>query len=385
MVTFGYDPTSVKDYMNAEVLLCDYRASDPMARREEEEEDEGDELEELDEKAEIGGIGAVGEDGEYDERDDLSDIMNELNDREEERDEDDSSATLENESSDDNSEENDNGMEDEDESDDSSDDDSDDSSESDDSGGMDHEVGEGQSTTERTRTEEEVSAFFAEKRRRENIYRIRCEDEGIHGWLVRRGWRCIEEYLEYHGMSYYSDSDCEATGAFIKTDILREMEESRAAALESAGAGIDAGGMDLDNVEMGGTQSGAVDRNQVAGKDTATLQANGAENQPQSTNYPFSVREIEEQIHKLGWDNLETFMLMHQSRYSSYEEALWHGRMYERFVGERKEIIEQQGIEKGLLDLRVDGLLWDAYDGGGLEEDEGDGDLMDDDDEEMTG
>ncbi|ESZ94416.1 hypothetical protein SBOR_5209 [Sclerotinia borealis F-4128] len=51
MVTYGYNPQSVEDYMNAQALLCDYRASDPFANKEEQDgEEDKEELEELEDE-----------------------------------------------------------------------------------------------------------------------------------------------------------------------------------------------------------------------------------------------------------------------------------------------------------------------------------------------
>ncbi|KAF7877435.1 hypothetical protein EAF04_001112 [Stromatinia cepivora] len=218
MVTYGYDPKSVEDYMRAEELLCDYRGSDPFANKEEidREMDEGEELEELEEledgSDELDGMDGLDEGKDGEEGETPSEAMIEVGD------------ALESYHDDGNGMEGNNEWEDEEEERDEildlmTDDDHDDNWE-------DYDEDECPDNIDLDVVELHIAA--CEQERLESIYRIRCEDEGIHEWLIKHGWSCLEDYMEYLGMNHGNDNDVEAVGNLIKVDIRLKAGDIRA-------------------------------------------------------------------------------------------------------------------------------------------------------------
>ncbi|KAB8298637.1 hypothetical protein EYC80_000816 [Monilinia laxa] len=354
MVTHGYNPLSVKDYMKAQELLCNYRASDPFANQEEKEEDEDDEeLEELDEGFE--GFSDLMEDEReaYDEVEEGSDTMNEFDGGEmiEEgsdiMDDYDSEEKIE-EGKEEEPGEGSEGSEKE--LDESEDEDEDEDQEN----NQEDETDEGFSSMDED--DEEHEETLEEKERRETIYRTRCEDLGIHQWLIDHGWECIEEYMEYLGLGYTNDFDVEVVGEMIQLEMSREMGDIRTGIEEAAG------GMDLDynseyNHEQQATSEKFNDENEVA-RQTSTFSGNGggeaqAAYLTENAFWAEKLKEISEEIDRIGWVNFDQFMVDHQFEYRDYEEALAYGRGFERFLEWREADANQQIIEEGLEELSV--------------------------------
>ncbi|TGO36302.1 hypothetical protein BHYA_0129g00230 [Botrytis hyacinthi] len=210
MVTHKYDPTSAADYMKAEEVLCNYRSSDPFANKELQEwgteEDEDEELEEL-------------EDNDMDEKLDaeFEKLLCDALASEEYTDEEDIDEGMKEKNSDeDGVEQND----------------LDDNQErdkildlmTDDSDWEDYDEEEDPDAPRDSNPKCNIEVHEQEKL--ENIYRIRNEDEGVYEWLMKRGWSCLEEYMDYHTLDLANRDDVEKVGDIIKKSIRLEAEQN---------------------------------------------------------------------------------------------------------------------------------------------------------------
>lgn len=359
MVTHGYNPLSVKDYMKAQELLCNYRASDPFANQEEEDEEEDkEELEELDEEfEEFEGLSDQMEDeGEMDdELEESSDTIYQLDAKETIEEGSDIMDDYDSEEKIEDGQEEEWGEGSEEELDEGEDEDEDQDQEN----NQEDETDEGffcMDEDDEESDEESDEETLEEKERRESIYRIRCEDLGIHQWLIDHGWECIEEYMEYLGLEYRNDFDVEVVGAIIQVEMSREMGNIRTGLEEAAG------GMDLDenseyNHEPEATSEAPSDENEVALQNNTVSDNGGAEVQAaylaENAFWAENSKEISEEIDRLGWVNIDQFMIDHQFEYRDYEEALAYGRGFERFLEWREAETNQQTIQEGLEELQV--------------------------------
>ncbi|RAL62096.1 hypothetical protein DID88_002582 [Monilinia fructigena] len=345
--------------MKAQELLCNYRASDPFAKQEEEEEDEDEEeLEELDEEfEEFEGFSDLMEDeGEtYDEVEEGSDTIDEFDVGEMIEEGSDIMDDYDSEEKVEDGKEKESGESSEEELDESEDEDEDQDQENNQENNQEDETDEGFSSMDED-DEEHDEETLEEKERREMIYRSRCEDLGIHQWLIDHGWECIEEYMEYLGLGYTNDFNVEVVGAIIQVEMSREMGDIRTGIEEAAG------GMDLDDNseyihEQQATSETLNDTNEVA-RHTNTFSDNGgAEAQiaylDENAFWAENSKEISEEIDRLGWVNFDQFMVDHKFEYRDYEEALAYGRGFERFLEWREAETNQQIIEEGLGELNV--------------------------------
>ncbi|KAI9642638.1 hypothetical protein NHQ30_009443 [Ciborinia camelliae] len=278
MVTYGYNPLSVEDYMKAHELLCDYRASDPFANKEEGDEADEEELEELEE----------GNDELYEEEEEEED---------EEGDKESGMAESEEKELSEFGEVGD-GM-------------NDDDNEQDEMMDVNEEqykAFDGMDEDDESFEDEEAR----ENERLETIYRVRCEDEGIHQWLTRHGWQCIEEYMEYHGMSIAEDSEVEVIGAFIKADMRHEKGDIRTGLEEAANEMSLVDNLGCDNEQIGRSEA-LIEKTEVA------RQANIVDiDEGETLAVRFSIAEIAAKIRnsvqvkdwlcERGWSNLEQLM-----------------------------------------------------------------------------
>ncbi|KAJ8067824.1 hypothetical protein OCU04_003420 [Sclerotinia nivalis] len=338
MVTYDYDPKSVADYMKAEELLCDYRSSDPFANKEEiDEGNDGDEeLEELEEledgSDELNGMDGLdeGKDGEQGET--LSDAMIYVKD------------VLEGYHDDGNGMEGNNEWENEEEERDEildlmTDDDHDDSWE-------DCDEDECHNGTKEDVVELHIAA--CEQERLESIYRIRCEDEGIHEWLIGHGWSCLEDYMEYLGTNHGNDKDVEAVGNLIKVDMRLKAGRFRTEIEE------DTEEMDTEDDaryenERRAEREAFIGEGMIDEKDfpRQTQPANFEGEKPTANLFMTDIagqirnsREIEGWLIEQGYPNLYWFMLGHGLNF--YDDELIC------VVGNQVKTIIEDGIQNGL-------------------------------------
>ncbi|KAF7893758.1 hypothetical protein EAF00_007272 [Botryotinia globosa] len=209
MVTHKYDPTSAADYMKAEEVLCNYRSSDPFANKElqdwrAEEDEELEELEDNDTDAKLDAefekllCDALASE-EYSDDEDIDEVTKEKN-----CDEDGVEEHVQ-----DNDQERDEILD----------------LMTDDSDWEDYDEDEDPNAPRDSNLKRNIEVREQEKLK--NIYRIRNEDEGIYEWLMKRGWSCLEEYMDYHTLGFANNDDVEKIGHIIKKSIRREAEQNR--------------------------------------------------------------------------------------------------------------------------------------------------------------
>lgn len=210
MVTHKYDPTSAADYMKAEEVLCNYRSSDPFANKELQEwgteEDEDEELEEL-------------EDNDMDEKLDaeFEKLLCDALASEDFTDEEDMDEGTKEKNRDEEGVE-EHGRNDNLERDEILD------LMTDDSDWEDYDEDEDPEAPRNSDLKRNIEVREQEKD--ENIYRIRNEDEGIYEWLMKRGWSCLEEYMDYHTLEFANNEHVERVGDIIKKSIRLETEQN---------------------------------------------------------------------------------------------------------------------------------------------------------------
>ncbi|KAF7935138.1 uncharacterized protein EAE98_003183 [Botrytis deweyae] len=209
MVTHKYDPTSAADYMKAEEVLCNYRSSDPFANKELQDwgaEEDEDELEELDDNDMNEKLDAEFEkllcdalaSEDYMDEEDMDEGRKERNCDED--------GVKENER--DNNQERDEILD----------------LMTDDSDWEDYDEDEDLDRSKDSNLKRYIEVREQEKL--EKIYRIRNEDEGIYEWLMKRGWSCLEEYMDYHTLDFANDDDVKEVGDIIKKSIRVEAEQN---------------------------------------------------------------------------------------------------------------------------------------------------------------
>ncbi|KAF7956250.1 hypothetical protein EAE96_005170 [Botrytis aclada] len=343
MVTHKYDPTSVADYMKAEEVLCNYRSSDPFANMELKnwgvEEDEDEELEELEEKDmdeemdedfEKILCNALASE-EYMDEEDMDEGMKVKNCDEEGVEEVD---RVKNEVNDpDNNQERDEILD----------------LMTDDSDWEDYDEDEDPDGPRDSNFKRYIEVREQEKH--EKIYRFRNEDEGIYEWLMKRGWSCLEEYMNYHTLDFANDHDVEKVGDIIRKSIRLEAEQNCA---EAEG--------DIEEVEFPrNTNLAEPDEEEATDNPSVSNIADRIRNN----------REIDRWCMEQGFINLFNFINGHGGEYYDDELVSMIGRQLEGIIEEGnqngREVME--GIFEGLTmcdnkdqELREDFQDWPVAD-----------------------
>ncbi|TGO18415.1 hypothetical protein BTUL_0010g00850 [Botrytis tulipae] len=350
MVTHKYDPTSAADYMKAEEVLCNYRSSDPFANKElqdwgAEEDEELEELEDndMDEKldAEFEKLlcDALASE-EYTDDEDIDEVTKEKN-----CDEDGVEEHVQ-----DNNQERDEILD----------------LMTDDSDWEDYDEDEDPEAPRYSNLKRNIEVREQEKL--ENIYRIRNEDEGIYEWLMKRGWSCLEEYMDYHTLDFANNNDVEKVGHIIKKSIRLEAEQNRGEAewgIEEATAEDDAEyeneqratresliseGLG-DEVEFPrNTNPDKSDEEQATASPSASKIANGIKNN----------REIDRWCMEQGFINLFNYINGHGGDYYDDELVSMIGHQLEEIIEEGnqngREVMEEIFEGLTMCDTQDQGL-----------------------------
>ncbi|KAF7939353.1 uncharacterized protein EAE97_007433 [Botrytis byssoidea] len=350
MVTHKYDPTSAADYMKAEEVLCNYRSSDPFANKELQdwgaEEDEG--LEEL-------------EDNDMDEKLDVEFeklLCDALASEEYTDDEDIDEGTKEKncdeggveEHVQDNNQERDEILD----------------LMTDDSDWEDYDEDEDPDAPRTSNLKRNIEVREQEKL--ENIYRIRNEDEGIYKWLMKRGWSCLEEYMDYQTLDFTNSDDVEKVGHIIKKSIRLEAEQNRDEAeggIEEVAAEDDA---EYEN-EQRATRESLIseglgdevefprnanpekfDEEQATASPSASKIANGIKNN----------LEIDRWCMEQGYINLFNYIIGHGGDYYDDELVCMIGHQLKKIIEEgnqnRREVMEEIFEGLTMCDTQDQGL-----------------------------
>ncbi|TGO58353.1 hypothetical protein BCON_0056g00450 [Botryotinia convoluta] len=378
MVTHKYDPTSVADYMKAEGVLCNYRSSDPFADKELQdwgaEEDKDEELEELEDNDMDEKLDAEFErllcdalaSKEYMDEEDMDEGMEEKNCDED--------GVKENDR--DNSQERDEILD----------------LMTDDSDWEDYDEDEDPERSRDSNLKRYIEVREQEKL--ENVYRVRNEDEGIYEWLMKRGWSCLEEYMDYHTLDFGNDDDVKKVGDIIKKSIRLPAEQNRAEAegdTEEVAAEDDA---EYENEQRATRESliskGLGDEAEFPRyTNPAEFDEEQATANPSVSNIADGVRhnrEIDRWCMEQGFINLFNFINGHGGNY--YDDELVS------MIGHQSEEIIEEGNQNGreMMEEIFEGLTMCDNQDQGLKEnfqdwpvaDNEEMNRLDDDEEEMT-
>ncbi|TGO83573.1 hypothetical protein BPOR_0625g00060 [Botrytis porri] len=356
MVTHKYDPTSAADYMKAEEVLCNYRSSDPFANKElqdwgaEEDEDELEELDYVDMDQKL--------DAEFEKF--LCDALA----SEEYMDEEEMGEVVKEENCDgDGVEENDRG-------------DNQERDEildlmTDDSDWEDYDEDEDPDGSRDSNLKLYIEV--REQKKLENIYRIRNEDEGIHKWLMKRGWSCLEEYMDYHTLDFGNDDHVEKVGDIIKKSIRLEAEQNRAEAggdIEEVAAENDA---EYENEQRATRESliseGLGDEAEFPRNTNMAESDEAATASPSVSNIADAIRnnrEIDRWCMEQGFINLFYFINGHGGDYYDDELVSMIGRQLEEIIEEGnqngREVMEEIFVGLTMCDNQDQGLKEDFQD-----------------------
>ncbi|KAF7887838.1 uncharacterized protein EAF01_010992 [Botrytis porri] len=356
MVTHKYDPTSAADYMKAEEVLCNYRSSDPFANKElqdwgaEEDEDELEELDYVDMDQKL--------DAEFEKL--LCDALA----SEEYMDEEEMGEVVKEENCDgDGVEENDRG-------------DNQERDEildlmTDDSDWEDYDEDEDPDGSRDSNLKLYIEV--CEQKKLENIYRIRNEDEGIHKWLMKRGWSCLEEYMDYHTLDFGNDDHVEKVGDIIKKSIRLEAEQNRAEAggdIEEVAAENDA---EYENEQRATRESliseGLGDEAEFPRNTNMAESDEAATASPSVSNIADAIRnnrEIDRWCMEQGFINLFYFINGHGGDYYDDELVSMIGRQLEEIIEEGnqngREVMEEIFVGLTMCDNQDQGLKEDFQD-----------------------
>ncbi|KAM0125987.1 hypothetical protein ACHAP3_009485 [Botrytis cinerea] len=377
MVTHKYDPTSVADYMKAEEVLCNYRGSDPLADKELQnwgvEEKDDEELKDLEDERENGMDQELDEEFErllceaMAEDEDMDEDMKEKND-------DGDGVGEKNGNNDQDRDEILNMMTDE-------------------SDWEDYEEDEDPAGSRESNLKCYIEVCDQEKL--ENIYRIRNEDEGIYEWLLKRGWSCLEEYMDYHTLDFANDEDVEKVGDIIKKSIKVEAEKNHVETEEDI--------EDIaaeDDAEYENEQRAIRESLISAGLGDGTefpRNVNSAEfNEEQTTASPSASdiaqsirnnREIDRWCMEQGFINLFNYIIGHGGDYYDDELVSMLGRQFEEIIEEGNQngraVMEEIFEGLTMCDNQDQGLKEDFYDWPMADNEEMNRPDNDDDDGEM--